>query len=107
MLQYALFLSGMCSVSHTLSASQSLCFPQTQAQLHECVGELLSRLQECRAQPVQAGSVTQCLWNGERLSGGRVPAHGRALAGAAVWAHHAGSTVMVWTHRTAGFGGSP
>lgn len=57
----------MCSVSHALGACQSLCFPQTQAQLHECAGELLSRLQErastacpgwlCHAIPVEWGEA--------------------------------------------------
>lgn len=47
MLQKALFVPGMCSVSHALGACQSLYFTQTQAQPHECAGELLSRLQDC------------------------------------------------------------
>lgn len=35
------------------------------------------------AQLVQAGCVTQSLWNGERLAGGRVQGHGQELAAAA------------------------
>lgn len=57
-------------------------------------------------QPVQAGCVTQSLWNGERLSGGRAPGHGEALADPAVWPRQAGNS-PVCTWRTAGFGGSP
>lgn len=64
----------MRSVSHALSASQSLCFSQTQAQLHECAGELLSRLQDC--------ACTACLgWLCHAIPVEWGEAGGRASAG--------------------------
>lgn len=59
------------------------------------------------AQPARAGSVTQSLWNGERLSGGRALGHGEALAEPAVWPHQAESSMVPTLQMNSGFCGSP